>query len=544
MSGIDSVDGARLEGATDGTPIGNVGDRMLQAPAISTGDSLPVPSGYQNIASSYTNTALQTDYYGNLNTRSQVLTDEGSVRDDFVGNTLTGTLTGTLSYTNNSRTVTGTGTLFTTELNTDLYIKKTTDADTLFVQVLQIISDTELLLADVYTGTTGSSASNYSTWLRVLGGGTANVATSNVTIASSTNANGKTYLQKSGDYGPMSFIAYASVSQRIALQQTIIGFRDVWSNPTLKAEFNFNGTVNTQVQCITSSSSSASDTQTSTITIPNAGTSAVQRKYTVDVADEKVTFLIDDIVVATHQIHIPGPYAELDMFLGVDNNGSANSTSLVVDFAQFKNYDRVNVGTESPNAPVLNQLVATATDGSTKGLTIGTNGEVIVLNNYANKATYSATALGLSAANNATDIFTLTGSATKTITVTKLQISATQTTATSNNIVLLKRSTANTGGTSSTLTAVPMDSLSAAATATARSYTVNPTGLGTLVGNLRAHKLFIPTTTGVANILDYKFGENDRPLILRGTGEVLAVNLNSTTLSGNNFNIFIEWTEE
>ena len=58
-------------------------DRELTAPAISMGDSIPAPSGYQPISDSYADAALSTDYYGNLNARAQVLTDEGSFREDF-----------------------------------------------------------------------------------------------------------------------------------------------------------------------------------------------------------------------------------------------------------------------------------------------------------------------------------------------------------------------------------------------------------------------------------------------------------------------------
>src|SRR6266550_8344389 len=85
------------------------------------------------------------------------------------------------------------------------------------------------------------------------------------------------------------------------------------------------------------------------------------------------------------------------------------------------------------------------------------------------KSTYSAAKVGLVPGSSATDFFTLTGSATKTVRITRITITATTTSATpvALDILLLKRSTANTGGTSTgSPTAVPHDSANPAATAT------------------------------------------------------------------------------
>jgi hypothetical protein len=82
---------------------------------------------------------------------------------------------------------------------------------------------------------------------------------------------------------------------------------------------------------------------------------------------------------------------------------------------------------------------------------------MITVNNVpcdGNKATYSANILGLVSVATATDIFTIYGSATKTIKILRIGISATQTTGGAVNIQLIKRSTANTGGTSASSTAV------------------------------------------------------------------------------------------
>jgi hypothetical protein len=160
------------------------------------------------------------------------------------------------------------------------------------------------------------------------------------------------------------------------------------------------------------------------------------------------------------------------------------------------------------------------------------------------KTTFSAGVAGITVAATPTDVFTITGSATKTIRVTLIAIDGTETTATQRNVLLIKRSSANSGGTSTTLADVSHDSTNAAGTATVRYYTANPT-LGTTVGTMRASRLYVGTTTSVSDEVVWDFG--DRPaqaIVLRGTGDVLAVNLGGVTSAGNSFNMYIEWTEE
>lgn len=193
-----------------------------------------------------------------------------------------------------------------------------------------------------------------------------------------------------------------------------------------------------------------------------------------------------------------------------------------------------------------NSSLPTLSSGQRGDAQVDSNGRLLAVSIPIDgtKDTFSACALAFTAANSATDIFTITGSASKTIRVTKIEITASQTTAGSNNVVVLKRSTANSAGTSTTLTNVKHDSNNASATATVRSYTANPT-TGTLVGNIRVDKMQIATALLTSQVITHDFGNRpSQSIVLRGTGEVLAINLNATTITGNNFNIFIEWTEE
>lgn len=174
-----------------------------------------------------------------------------------------------------------------------------------------------------------------------------------------------------------------------------------------------------------------------------------------------------------------------------------------------------------------------------------TSQSISAVPDYGTKVTYSAATISFNLATLATDFFTITGSATKTVRVTEISVAFT-----GGGVVvavqLVKRSTANSGGTSTLLTNVPHDSNNAAATATVRSYTANPT-LGTLVGVMRADKTDSPLTTSTTNPegVFYKFfGGPQQPIVLRGTSQVLAFNLNGVTLSGGTAVCYVEWTEE
>lgn len=160
-------------------------------------------------------------------------------------------------------------------------------------------------------------------------------------------------------------------------------------------------------------------------------------------------------------------------------------------------------------------------------------------------ATYSASIVGLAPAALATDIFTITGSATKTIRISRILVNGVQTTAGQVSVMAVKRSTANTVGTSTAPAKVPYDSASAAATATVLAYTANPT-LGTTVGTITSSRLFVPGTASASDAqgLQVLTGDVGQQFItVRGIAEVVAINLNGVTVAGGALNITVEWTE-
>jgi len=157
--------------------------------------------------------------------------------------------------------------------------------------------------------------------------------------------------------------------------------------------------------------------------------------------------------------------------------------------------------------------------------------------------TYSAQSPAIIPVTAAQDIFWITGSATKTIRVLRIGITATQTTAGTVSTFIIKRSTANSGGVPTTAINVPYDSNYPVPTATVISNTGSVT-VGTPVGAINSFKMFIPTTDKGVNPYQFILDYVDAPVTLRGVAQCLSVNLNAATVSGGSYSIFIEWTEE
>lgn len=152
-----------------------------------------------------------------------------------------------------------------------------------------------------------------------------------------------------------------------------------------------------------------------------------------------------------------------------------------------------------------------------------------------NHPTYSFSNASFTIPATPTDIITIDGSGSKTIAVVRAWISTLQTTAGVNSWFLAKRSTARTGGVQVAGTAVPHDSSDAAASATVGHWTTLFTGGGSLVGNVWGGRINSPAaaTAGIGGFVGHQidfvrlFG---KPLMLRGTGESLAINFNGAAL--------------
>jgi len=148
-------------------------------------------------------------------------------------------------------------------------------------------------------------------------------------------------------------------------------------------------------------------------------------------------------------------------------------------------------------------------------------------------------------------IWNIIGSATTKVTVRKITISGVSIATAVNYLVfnLVKYSTATTGGTSTVLVAVPLDSTSAAATAVSRAYTAVATD-GALIGTLASAKVLCPITGTAAalqfspNIMfDFTQG-NQNGIVLNGVAQELALLYPVVAATVPTQAISVEWTEE
>lgn len=159
---------------------------------------------------------------------------------------------------------------------------------------------------------------------------------------------------------------------------------------------------------------------------------------------------------------------------------------------------------------------------------------------------YSSSIAGLTVANSGTDFATVTGASGSVIRILRVIISGIATAATSATVNVIRRTTANTGGTASAVTPVVQDGSEASA-ATVQSYTANPT-LGTATapgGTMKT--LTVPLGTASAPqapvILDF-MANGITPPTLRKATDVFALNFNAVTVAGNSLNITIEHDEQ
>jgi hypothetical protein len=219
--------------------------------------------------------------------------------------------------------------------------------------------------------------------------------------------------------------------------------------------------------------------------------------------------------------------------LTFQNTGAATTTTLNINSAYGTLPSATNLGNSNVS---LDEVNGTSFSLGTKVASLSL--PVTVSEN----ARYSATAFNIASAAAATDVFTITGSATKTVRVTSLKISGNQTTLGTLSIALTKRSTANSGGTFVSQTILPLDSAYPAATATVLSYTANPT-VGTGIANFNAFKYVVPASTSTIAASDNIVEMLTTPVILRGTSQVLAVNFLVQTVAGGNFTYAVTFEE-
>jgi hypothetical protein len=162
-------------------------------------------------------------------------------------------------------------------------------------------------------------------------------------------------------------------------------------------------------------------------------------------------------------------------------------------------------------------------------------------------STYSACYNGLTIPAAPTDIYYMLGSATKTVTISRVQISGTETTVAMRLFSFITRSTADSGGTCVAATTGPLDQNNAVATATSFGCSVSPTTIGNLSAYVGTTEFVLPATTGVDSswpqITTWGSPGTGQGVVLRGTAQTFAINT-TTASAGGSLNICVYWTEQ
>jgi hypothetical protein len=168
-------------------------------------------------------------------------------------------------------------------------------------------------------------------------------------------------------------------------------------------------------------------------------------------------------------------------------------------------------------------------------------------NGEGRKPTYSAALIAYTPYATPQDIVGIVGSAGKQVRVLRFAVSGRATSANQLDVQLVKRSSADTGGTPTTVTAVAHDSNDTAASAAVTSYAAAPTA-GTLLGAVRAQQINLSAagSGGAAVPIEFDFGTcNDKSIVLNAASEGLYLNLNGAAMPGGAvLNVFVEWSEE
>ena len=317
------------------------------------GDFWPAP-GYNNDSGEAT--PLSFDSAGNLAIRGPVTTDEASFRDDFTGSSIEALLTGTLTFTTGSTTVTGTGTNFTTEpdLDSDGHLRSSADAITTYIGIASIDSDTQMTLDAPYAGTTQTTTGYYSHWQRIASSGaTVTVGSSYVSLDSGSSSGARAQITRLVDFLPLISNVIADINTRVTGEESYFGYQDAELSPQARVQVLFDGDDPFKAKFITASSSATADTQTTTFTLPGGATTDERTRWRVELLSEVASVYCNDQLVAQHRDHLPDPYRVLYFVAGTLNTVAvAASVILHIDLVTIVNTDVLQIGSAFSGAPV------------------------------------------------------------------------------------------------------------------------------------------------------------------------------------------------
>lgn len=313
------------------------------AAAKGLGGYLPNPSNTPYQPASEELVSLYVDGEGSLVSRGSVLTDEGSFRNDFTGESLTQELSGTSTFTSGSPYVVGSGSLFLSEVQRTAYVKPSMGDETTWGKVARIITDTRLQLTEPYSGETISGSMLQAEAIPFYWGpttGQLGVSGSKINISSGVSGSSGIGFHREGDYGPMKLTGWLSLTNRQPSHRSWIGFQD---DPT-PASASYG------VICEFSGSEIGSgsfvtfyhgEEERTNFAFPSGSTTNDQLKYVFEVTPETCSLSIGNTQVAVHELHIPAPYDDMELVAGIEVGEDSDESSMQIDCVLFQNFNLI-----------------------------------------------------------------------------------------------------------------------------------------------------------------------------------------------------------
>lgn len=188
------------------------------------------------------------------------------------------------------------------------------------------------------------------------------------------------------------------------------------------------------------------------------------------------------------------------------------------------------------------QVISTSANGDYNLMAVDQYGNNLVRSYGTIRKTYSSSFTFTPAAT-ATDSIEIIGAASTSIQITKIIIGGIATAASALAASLIRRSTLDSGGTSTNQTIAKHEVTDANSAITIKLYSANPT-VGTTAGTLRTFRIPLGTATDPRAALTYTFGADSKPIILAGAAETLCLNFNGGAIpAGASIDFTVEYTE-
>lgn len=231
--------------------------------------------------------------------------------------------------------------------------------------------------------------------------------------------------------------------------------------------------------------------------------------------------------------------------LQLDSSGNLKTTTSVT----FTTAGTVSPGTAASQSNLIGIQYNTSAPAPTNGQQMAVQADAagsLLVNTEGRKATYRA-AFRLVPPAATGDLATIYGSSTKIVKITKIGITARNNSASSQwDLDIFKYSSTPSGGSSTGLTAVPLNSNFGASTVTnLKSWSTLPTS-GTAIGSIAEQMIQFPASNA-NDIPTFEFnfgGTGASPIVLNNTNEGASVHAATNAPTGTAIGVYIEWTEE